>query len=71
MKNKLSRIASAIVFLTLLLVFALSLAPSVGAAREAGGTGVWAEVCCGSHCSPGDYCIGSGTFTCCKGIAAE
>lgn len=27
----------------------------------------WKEVCCGSWCKPyGDYCIGTGTFCCCK-----
>jgi hypothetical protein len=43
-------------------------APSASAAA---GTGVWAEVCCGTGCSPGDYCTGSGTYTCCKGGELE
>jgi len=28
--------------------------------------GNWAQVCCGTGCSPGDYCVGTGTYTCCK-----
>lgn len=35
------------------------------------GTGVWAEVCCGSGCSPSAYCVGDGTYTCCRGTAAN
>jgi|CXWL01.1.fsa_nt_gi hypothetical protein len=31
----------------------------------AGGGGVWSQVCCGSACGT-DYCIGSGTYVCCK-----
>lgn len=26
----------------------------------------WGQVCCGSYCPTGDYCLGSGHFTCCK-----
>lgn len=70
MKNKLSRMTSAIVLSTLLLVFALSVAPSIGRAdaeiEVGGGSGVWDQVCCGSHCTPSDYCIGTGPYTCCK-----
>lgn len=44
-------------------------APTATAAE--GGAGVWAQVCCGSGCSPSDYCIGDGTYTCCKGVEAE
>ena len=29
--------------------------------------GKWAWVCCGSMCAGGvDYCVGSGSYTCCK-----
>lgn len=29
--------------------------------------GRWAQVCCGSLCSGGmDYCMGTGSYTCCK-----
>jgi hypothetical protein len=31
----------------------------------AGGGGAWGAVCCGPRCG-GDYCLGSGTYTCCK-----
>lgn len=30
------------------------------------GDGNWKDVCCGSTCAGGDYCTGSGTYTCCK-----
>ncbi len=28
--------------------------------------GSWKYVCCGTQCSPGDYCDGTGTYACCK-----
>jgi hypothetical protein len=26
----------------------------------------FAQVCCGSWCTPGDYCDGTGDYSCCK-----
>lgn len=31
--------------------------------------GVWDYVCCGTICTGGDACMGSGDYTCCKGGA--
>ncbi len=28
--------------------------------------GSWGKVCCGSQCTPGDYCENNGTYACCK-----
>lgn len=33
--------------------------------------GAWADVCCGAHCTPYDYCVGNGSYTCCKKIVTE
>jgi hypothetical protein len=34
---------------------------------EGGGSGSgWAEVCCGTGCSPGPYCYNVGSYTCCR-----
>ncbi len=31
------------------------------------GTGKWDQVCCGTACEGGvDYCVGNGTYVCCK-----
>ena len=38
-----------------------------GTAQASSG-GYWAHVCCGTTCGAiGDYCTGSGGYTCCKG----
>jgi hypothetical protein len=29
-------------------------------------TGKWGQVCCGGACIGQDYCLGNGTYTCCK-----
>ena len=50
-----------------LLVAVRAVFPPHVVAGEISATGVWADVCCGSHCTPADYCIGNGTYTCCKG----
>lgn len=35
--------------------------------KAVAGDGLWAQVCCGSLCTGGQpYCIGVGTFTCCR-----
>lgn len=41
-------------------IAALSLRANTGA-----GDGNWANVCCGASCGV-DYCLGSGSYTCCK-----
>lgn len=55
------KIYSALAALTLALV-GRALLPST--AQAAGG--YWAQTCCGTQCASGDYCIGSGSYTCCK-----
>lgn len=49
-------------------VFTLSLNAGGGLPEEpGGGTGKWADVCCGPMCPGGiDYCIGTGSYICCK-----
>lgn len=48
-----------------------SAAPSAPNPTTQDAGGVWADVCCGSTCGGQDYCIGSGTFTCCKGVLSS
>ncbi len=63
-----SPVLTAILALALagILVAILSPTPSYAIRCEDG----WAQVCCGPQCSiggvQGDYCIGSGTYCCCK-----
>jgi hypothetical protein len=56
------------IFLVLAML-ALALGAGMVTADEmiaGGGGGVWAEVCCGSGCSPAAYCTGDGSYTCCR-----
>jgi hypothetical protein len=47
-------------------VMAFAVMPLVSS-RDAVQAGVWKEVCCGSLCTGGDdYCIGTGSYDCCK-----
>jgi hypothetical protein len=68
-----------ILFGVLVLLFALIAVTGVAtltmSAAEGGGGpstdpytgGSWEFVCCGSACDGGvDYCVGSGSYTCCK-----
>jgi len=48
------------IFITIFGIF--SLTPSFAKRCEDG----WEKVCCGPQCIPGDYCMGSGTYCCCK-----
>jgi len=67
MRNLKVRLLLAATMFTLALGFALL--PSSEASVEiigGGGGGVWAEVCCGSGCSPAAYCTGDGSYTCCR-----
>lgn len=45
-----------------LVAMALGVAPRTSRAEQ----GHWADVCCGPSCPGGDYCLGTGTYTCCK-----
>lgn len=38
----------------------------VGGGGDGGVAGKWAQVCCGGACIGQDYCLGNGTYTCCK-----
>lgn len=48
-----------------------SAAPSAPSPVTKDAAGVWAQVCCGSGCGGPDYCIGDGTYTCCKGVSSS
>ena len=58
------KIMNALAILALALV-ARAMVPATAQADINPG-GSWAAVCCGGGCGSTDYCIGSGTYTCCK-----
>ena len=58
------KILNALALLSLA-TMARALMPSTAEAAASAG-GYWAQVCCGTQCTGGDYCIGSGSSTCCK-----
>jgi hypothetical protein len=45
-----------------LVAMALAVAPRAARAEQ----GHWADVCCGPACPGGDYCLGTGPYSCCK-----
>ena len=48
-------------------VTTLSLSAIDVSAAEHDGNGKWEKVCCGTGCAGGtDYCLGNGTYICCK-----
>ncbi len=50
------------------IVLAQALVPEKAQARD----GSWEDVCCGSTCVGGqDYCLGNGTYSCCKAEAEQ
>ncbi|MDQ1352715.1 MAG: hypothetical protein QG657_3021 [Acidobacteriota bacterium] len=71
MKMKKSKILLAllVVFFTVVVIgsiAALSLNASVHVDPLPGADGQYADVCCGPLCGcSGEYCIGSGNYTCC------
>jgi hypothetical protein len=48
------------------LAFALTARAFFPSDAHASMTGYWGRVCCGGQCSPGDYCTGNGSYSCCK-----
>lgn len=63
-----------IIFTVLIVLFCLTVLStvfvlSVNAERDPlpSPIGQWGDVCCGSACPNGvDYCVGNGTYVCCK-----
>ncbi len=56
-----------------LMVFTIATAMAVifDTPISAADKGNWKEVCCGTRCSPSDYCVGTGNYACCKATEPE
>lgn len=52
--------------ISLLFVVLMTLAAAASFVAPKANAGNWSDVCCGPACGGDDYCIGSGSFTCCK-----
>jgi hypothetical protein len=53
--------------LSMLFLFLMVVAAAGSLVSPKADAGVWSQVCCGAGCGGMDYCIGSGSYTCCKG----